>query len=100
MNLRRFFSRDLPESGMAPAGIPTWIVESDRHVRERLFVERVTRYVRLATWLTVLSTAILFLSIAVSVASIQFGTSPLDGGNELFAGASADPVDRPPDVAP
>ena len=39
--------QDAPESGMAPAGIPTFIVEADWQVRERLFVERVTRYVRL-----------------------------------------------------
>ena len=85
MNLRRLFSRNPPESGMAPAGIPTFIVEADWQVRERLFVERVTRYLRLATWLMALSTAILFFSMAASVASIQFGIAPPDGGEELFS---------------
>ena len=102
MNLRRFFSKDAPESGMAPAGIPTFIVEADWQVRERLFVERVTRYVRLASWLMVLSTAILVLSMAASVASIEFGiVSPAGtGGEELFSKGSAEPVHNPPDIAP
>ena len=82
MNLRRFFSRDVPESDKAPDGIPTWIVESDWQVRERLFVERVTRYTRLAAWLMALSTAILFFLMAASVASIQFGIASPDGGRE------------------
>ena len=70
---------------MAPDGIPTWMVESDGQVRERLFVERVTRYTRLAAWLLALSTAILIFAMAASVASIQFGIAPPDGGKELFS---------------
>ena len=102
MNVRRLFSRNAPESDMAPAGIPTWIVESDWQVRERLFVERVTRYVRLATWLMVLSVAILFFAVAASVASIEFGIAPpvYTGGEEVFSRGSADPTDVPPDVFP
>ena len=102
MNLRRFFSKVVPEIGTAPAGIPTFIVETDWQVRERLFVERVTRHVRLASWLMVLSTAILVLSMVVSVASIEFGiVSPTGtGGEELFSRGSADAVHNPPDIAP
>ena len=102
MNLRRFFSMDTTESGTAPAGIPTWIVEADWQVRERLFVERVTRYMRLASWLMVLSIAILVLSMVASVASIEFGIVPPThtGGEELFSKGSADAVHNPPDIAP
>ncbi len=88
MNLRRFFSRDVPETEIAPDGIPTWIVESDGQVRERLFVERVTRYVRLAAWLLGLMTVILFLSMAMSTASVKFGiVSPSPSHNGGGAGA-------------
>ena len=102
MNLRRFFSRHARESDMEPAGIPTWIVESDWQVRERLFVERITRYLRLGTWLTALSAAILFFSVAVAVASIEFGivSAAGAGGEELFSRGSADPVQNPSEVAP
>ena len=97
MNPRHFFSRGVPESEMAPDGIPAWIVETDWQVRERLFVERVTRYVRLAAWLLALTTVILFLSIAMSTASVKFGivSPPHNGGEELFTRGAADPDDAP-----
>ena len=85
MNIRRFFCREVPESDEAPDGIPTWVVESEWEVRERLFVECFTRYTRLAAWLLALTTAILFFSIAASVASIHFGIAPPDGGKEIFS---------------
>ena len=97
MNLRRFFPKRARESELTRAGIPTWIVESDWQVRERLFVERITRYLRLGTWLMALSAAILFLSVAASVASIEFGIVPPahTGGEELFSRGSADPGGAP-----
>ena len=102
MNLRRLFSRIAPEIDRAPSGIPTWIVEADWQVRERLFVERITRYLRLASWLMVLSITILICSMMASVASIEFGlASPAGtGGKELFSRGSADAVHNPPDIAP
>ncbi len=85
MNLRRFFSRIVPEIDRAPDGIPTWIVESDWQVRERLFVERVTRYLRLATWLMALSIAILIFSLTASIASIEFGIASGGMAADVFA---------------
>ena len=66
-------ARDLAGTG------PVWLAE------ERVFVERVTRYARLATWLMALSIAVVFFSIAVSVASHEFGVAPSGMPADAFA---------------
>ncbi len=79
-------SRYRPGGGMAPVpsprdGAPVWLTE------ERVFVERVIRYARLATWLMAASIVALFFSVAVSVASHEFGIVPpggTAGGDEYF----------------
>ena len=73
-------------------GAPVWLTG------ERVFVERVIRYARMATWLMALSIAALFFSVAVSVASVQFGiVSP---GGDVYFDRSAGPDVPVPETHP
>jgi len=101
MNERNFISPATPETGMAPGhsasnGEPDWLA------RDRALTDMATRYARLMAWIFALSTAFLFFSIAVSVASIEFGIVPPGdpAGEPMFPGQSMDLGGAPPDVAP
>ena len=69
--------------------------EPDWWYRDRALTDMATRYTRLMAWVFALSTALLFFSIAVSVASIEFGIVPPGGGAEYFSHRPANPGDVP-----
>jgi len=100
MNERNFISQAAPETGTAP-GHPAVYADYDPYARERAVVDLLTRYTRLATWLSALVAALLFLAVAASVAASEFGivSSSSDGRQELFFPRS-DPADVPLEVRP
>ena len=98
MNERNFIRRAAPET--AAPGHPALDADSDWYARERAFVELVSRYARLGTWLFALVGALLFFAVAASLASAEFGIVSPVGGKELFSRGSADGVHNPPDIAP
>lgn len=91
MSGRNFSSQAAPVIGTVP-GYPAPDADSDWYARERAFVELVSRYARLGTWLLALTGALLFFAAAASVASVEFGIVPPahTGGEELFSRGSAD----------
>ena len=100
MNGRNFIPQAAPET--AAPGHPALDANSDWYARERAFVELVSRYARLGTWLFALVGALLFFAVAASLASAEFGIVSFadNGGEELFSRGSADAVHNPPDIAP
>ena len=101
MNERNFISQTALETGAAP-GHHAPDPDYDWYVRDRAFVELVTRYARLGTWLFALLGALLFFSVAASVAAFEFGMVSVggDGGQELFSRGAADRAEAPPEVWP
>ncbi len=91
-----------PAGIAVPAGYPMPEPEPDWLIRDRVFTDMATRYVRLTAWSVALLGAVLFCSVAASVAALEFGIVSLaDGGQELFFPSQpAAPTDAPPDFAP